>query len=77
MAQNFIPKTYNVEPLHVAIVQQVAKDHGASGESAALRFIIEKYVEYEKQYGGNDHQFAPAQTLAQREPQEAPEAPTD
>lgn len=61
MAQNFITKTYNVEPVHEATIKQVAKDHGSGSESAALRFIIDKFVEYEQQYGGNGHQFAPNQ----------------
>jgi hypothetical protein len=59
--QRFVPQTYNIKPIHIAIVRQVAKDHGASGESSALRFIIDKYVEYEQRYGGNGHQLTPDQ----------------
>jgi len=59
MAQNYITKAYSLEPKQIATVKQIAKDHGESGESAALRFIIDKFIEYEQQYGGNGHQFTP------------------
>ena len=64
MSQNYIVKAYSLEPVHIATVKQVAKDHGESGESAALRFIIDRFVEYEKRLGGNGHQFTPDQMAA-------------
>ena len=49
-----INKTYRIERVHEAVVKQVAKDHGETSESAALRYIIDKYVEYKRKYG-NGH----------------------
>ena len=46
-----INKTYTIQRVHEAVIKQVAKDHGATSESAALRYIIDKYVEYEQKYG--------------------------
>ena len=56
MAQNYITKAYSIEPVHAATITQVAKDHGQSGDSAALRYIIDKFVEYEKRLGDNGNQ---------------------
>jgi len=64
MSQNYIVKAYSLESVHIATVKQIAKDHGESGESAALRFIIDKFVEYEKRLGGDGQHFAPDQVPA-------------
>ena len=64
MAQNYITKAYSIEPVHVATIAQVAKDHGESSDSAALRFIIDKFVEYEMQSNGNGNGHVPNQPLA-------------
>ena len=58
MAQNYITKAYSIEPVHEATIKQVAKDHGQSSDSAALRHIIDRFVEYEKQFGGNGNRQA-------------------
>ena len=37
-------KAYNLEPHHIATINQVAKDNGESSRSAALRFIIDEWA---------------------------------
>jgi len=46
MAQTKITKSYSLESQHIATIAQVGKDNGNSGDSAALRFIIDEYVRF-------------------------------
>jgi hypothetical protein len=39
-----ITKCYTISTDHAAIISKVAKENGASSDSAALRFIIEEYL---------------------------------
>lgn len=54
MTELQVNKTYRIGRIQEAVIRQVAKDHGTTSESAALRYIIDKYVEYERKYG-NGH----------------------
>ncbi len=45
MAEQMITKAYTILPVHIATIKQVAKDNGQSSDSAALRFIIDDWVE--------------------------------
>ena len=54
MAQNYVTKAYSIEPVHEATIKQVAKDHGESSDSAALRFIIDRFVLLEMQQVGDN-----------------------
>lgn len=47
-----VTKAYMVEPAHVAIIQQVAKDNGSSSASAGLRFIINDWAKRVAQDAG-------------------------
>jgi len=49
MEQPTITKAFTLLPNHIAVIRQIAKDNGQSSYSAALRHIIEKFVEYERQ----------------------------
>lgn len=40
-----VTKSFTLLPMHVAIIAQVAKDNGQSSDSAALRFILDEWVE--------------------------------
>jgi len=44
MAQTKTTKSYSLEAQHIATIAQVGKDNGNSGDSAALRFIIDEFV---------------------------------
>ena len=54
MAQNYVTKAYSIEPVHEATIKQVAKDYGESSDSAALRFIIDRFVLLELQQAGDN-----------------------
>ena len=54
MTQNYVTKAYSLEPVHEATIKQVAKDHGESSDSAALRFIIDRFVLLEMQQSGDN-----------------------
>jgi len=43
--QQKVTKSFSLEPVHIATIIQVAKDNGNSSESAALRHIIDEYVQ--------------------------------
>jgi hypothetical protein len=49
MEKPTITRAFTLWPDHVAVIHQVAKDNGQSSYSAALRHIIEKFMEYERQ----------------------------
>jgi len=38
-------KSYILEDHHIATIKGIAKDHGITSESAALRFIIDEWAE--------------------------------
>lgn len=44
MDEQKVNKTFSIYPTHIAVIMQVAKDHGYSSLSAALRFIITDWV---------------------------------
>lgn len=44
-----VTKSYTLAPEHIATVRSVATTNGGCSESAALRFIIEKYVQFQAQ----------------------------
>lgn len=56
MKKTTITKAFILSPKHVAVIHQVAKDNGTSSYSAALRHIIEKFAEYERQQPGDNGQ---------------------
>jgi hypothetical protein len=37
-------KSFTLGPQHIATIEQVAKDHGDTTVSAAMRYIIDEYV---------------------------------
>jgi len=46
--------TVTIYPQHIATLQQISREHGESGVSAAVRWLIEEYEQAQRNSNGKD-----------------------
>lgn len=44
MIEQMVTKSYTLSATHIAVIEQVAQEHGGTGASAALRYILDEYA---------------------------------